>query len=110
MDRETAIRFLTTKVAKIIYDTVSCDLPDRAESDWVVAEEMVRERFESIIRIMLAPKTRFYTNPRSNERMSLPEDCTYEDFDRVMGFLVWTQTQPLRSLLPHPPYGNITFF
>ena len=33
MDRATAIRFLTAKVAKIIYDTVACDLANRSESD-----------------------------------------------------------------------------
>ena len=110
MDRETAIRFLTTKVAKIIYDTVSCSLIDRADLDWKAAETLVREKFRNVVPVMLVPGVRFSVNPWNNDIQSLPENCSYEDFDRVMGFLVWTHTQPLRQLLPSPPYRGITFY
>ena len=110
MDRATAIRFLTAKVAKIVHDTVACNLPDRSESDWLAAERLVNEHFISIIPLMLKPGVLFYTGPFGNNRSPLPENCSYEDFDRVMGFAVWTQTQPLRRYLSSPPYGNITFY
>jgi hypothetical protein len=110
MNRETAVRFLTTKVAKIIYDTVSCDLPSRAESDWNVAEILVALKFRNIVQVMLMPRVKYTTDPIHKHQEALPENCSYEDFDRVMGFLVWTQTQPLRCLLPSPPYGRITFY
>jgi hypothetical protein len=110
MDRATAIRFLTTKVAKIIHDTVACNLPDRSESDWLAAEGLVNECFVNVIPLMLKPGVLFYTDHRGDNRQSLPENCSYEDFDRIMGFAVWTQTQPLRRYLPSPPYGMITFY
>ena len=110
MDRATAIRFLTAKVAKIIYDTVACDLANRSESDWIAAENLVNEYFVSVIPLMLKPGTKFSPSPFSNDRESLPDNCSYEDFDRVMGFAVWTHTQPLRRYLPSPPYGRITFY
>jgi hypothetical protein len=110
MDHDTAVRFLTTKVAKIIYDTVACDSPDRAETDWKSAEVLVREKFQNVVQIMLKPGVKFATDPLSNDQQSLPDNCSYEDFDRVMGFLVWTHTQPIRRLLPSPPYGLITFY
>lgn len=110
MDRDTAIRFLTTKVAKIIYDTVACDLPERAETDWKSAEVLVREKFQNVVQVMLMPGVKFGTDHRGVGQQPLPDNCSYEDFDRVMGFLVWTHTQPLRRLLPSPPYGLITFY
>jgi hypothetical protein len=110
VDRATAIQFLTTKVAQIIHDTVSCNLAERSESDWLAAERLVNEHFTSVIPLMLKPGVLFYTDHRGTNRQSLPESCSYVDFDRVMGLVVWTQTQPLRRYLPSPPYGMITFY
>ena len=110
MDRDTAIQFLTSKVAKIIYDTVSCDLADRAEVDWKSASVIVREKFKNVLPLLLIPGVKFTTDPVFKEQRELPENCSYEQFDQVVGFLVWTHTQPLRRLLPSPPYGRITFY
>lgn len=103
IDRETATRYLTAKIAKIIHDTVACELRDRAESDWLSAERIVRRHFSWFI-------DRVIGLVDSQLDWSLPENCSYEDFERKHGLVIWTNARLNRSELPHPPYGRITFY
>jgi hypothetical protein len=71
MNRETATRYLTAKIAKIIHDTVACELRDRSESDWLSAERIVKKHFSWFIdRVIGLVDTQL--------AWSLPENCSYE--------------------------------
>lgn len=111
MKREIAIRFLTMKIAKIIYDTVECNLADRAESDWLEAEKIARRDFaiNGFIGRMTGEPIREDLHARYYKHWNLPDDCTYEEFERILGQYIWNNTQWARKHLPRPPYGKITF-
>ena len=105
MDRGTAVHYLTRKIAKIIYDTVECELKDRAESDWLAAEKIVHRHFNwAVGRMIGTPEPGDGSSEFSRSGVS-----SYEEFERDWGMCVWLNARPHRASLPRPPYGNITF-
>jgi hypothetical protein len=106
MNKNKSIEFLTRKIAKIIYNTVKCDLEDRAVSDWLAAENIVKENFGWFIDRMTG-KDRYEF--KGGLSWALPDNCTYEDFENLLGNYVWVNARAYRSNLPRPPYGMITF-
>ena len=111
MRRETAVRYLTMKISKIIYDTVECALEDRAESDWLEAEKIVNNNFNTngFIGRMTGEPIEGDTYAKFYKDWNLPDDCSYEQFEHKLGEFIWKNTQWARKNLPRPPYGKITF-
>jgi hypothetical protein len=109
MKRETAVKYLTMKVAKIFYDTVECSLPDRAESDWLEAERLVPIYLNGFIGRMTGDPVAGDICAHQYRNWNLPDDCSYEQFEEKLGEYVWKNSQHMRYHLSRPPYGKITF-
>lgn len=102
IEEKTVIHYLTVKIAQILHDTVSCSVENRSELDWTHAERIVLNHFRCFIRRA--------TGEVQSPDLALLPDLTYEEFERKFGRTVWENARKLRSTLPHPPYGAITFF
>jgi len=110
MNRETATHYLTRKVAQIIHDTVEwCTEEPRAETDWLTAERIVRERFAWMIGRMIGEPVDADVLSKLYPDWRMADSATFEDFDRQLGHSIWSNTQGERRHLPRPPYGQITF-
>jgi len=109
MTRDQATQYLTRKVAQIIHDTMECSVDPRAETDWLAAERIVRERFGWMIGRIIGEPVEGDALAKCFPEWRMPDLVTYEDFDRQLGHSVWNNTQDERRHLPRPPYGQITF-
>lgn len=118
--RDLFEQFCVRRLASVLYECVAFSHADRAEADWLTAEEFVRKN-QGAVNIIL--KRLISRMPPAQDQISggtlvdkVPFDINYDKFVSMCGRDVWDLLyQPLKRWLgvphdpPRPHYTHIIF-